>query len=158
MGAFAFLNEEEMLKIIDSIDKYASALNKSRLLIDQVKIATISTSRLIRKQIVNMIENIQKGEFSIPITDDINMCILKAEQEFYYNNSYNFWYAIDANGRVVGSIGLKKMDFEKAEIKKFFVAQEYRGKGVAQKLMQVFDQCFHKTWLQSPILRNSRQA
>ena len=136
-GAFEFLNEAEMLKIIDSIDKYSSALEKNRLQQDKVKIATISTSRTIRKQIISMITNIQKNEFAIPVTDEINMCVLKAEQEFYYNKSYNFWYAVDDNGRIVGSVGLKKIDEGKGEIKKFFVIEEYRGKGVAQKLLQV---------------------
>ncbi len=134
-GAFEFLDEAEMLKITESIDRYSSALEKSRLIRERVKILTLSTSRTIRKQIVNMIENIQKNEFSIPITEAINTCVLKAEQDFYYNNSYNFWYAIDDNGKIVGSVGLKKIDATKGEIKKFFVIKEYRGKGVAQKLM-----------------------
>lgn len=134
-GAFEFLTEEDQDQIIHAIQKYGEALKKSRLIREQIKIHTLSTSRAIRKQIIAMIENIQKGEFLLPITDDINACILRAEEEFYYNNSYNFWYAIDNNGRVIGSMGLKKIDDHRGEIKKFFVAQNYRGKGVAQKLM-----------------------
>ncbi len=134
-GAFELLKESEMLEIIGSIEKYSTALEKSRLLKEQIKVATISTSHAIRKQIVHMIENIQKREFSIPITDEINQCVLKAENDFYYRRSYNFWYAIDNNGRIIGSIGLKKIDSVTGEIKKFFVVSEYRGKGVAQKLM-----------------------
>ncbi len=134
-GAFEFLTEEEQGQLIYAIQKYGEALKKSRLAREQVKIHTLSTSRAIRKQIIAMIEHIQKGEFLLPITDDINACILKAEEEFYYNNSYNFWYAVDKNGAVIGSMGLKKIDNQTGEIKKFFVAQNYRGKGVAQKLM-----------------------
>jgi N-acetylglutamate synthase-like GNAT family acetyltransferase len=102
---------------------------------EQVKIHTLSTSRAIRKQIISMIEHIQKNEFLLPIPDNINACILRAEDEFYYNNSYNFWYAVDTNGVVIGSMGLKKIDEHQGEIKKFFVDSTYRGKGVAQKLM-----------------------
>lgn len=35
----------------------------------------------------------------------------------------------------IASIGLKQIDDHTGEIKKFFVAQNYRGKGVAAKLM-----------------------
>ena len=135
-GAFEFLSEEDQNQIIDSIQKYGEALEKSRSLREQVKIFTLSTSRKVRKQIIRMIETIQKDEFLLPIQSDINAGVLKAEEEFYYNNSYNFWYAVDNNGTVIGSIGLKKLDMCSAEIKKFFVDQRYRGKGVAQKLLK----------------------
>ncbi|MBI2707448.1 MAG: MarR family transcriptional regulator [Proteobacteria bacterium] len=134
-GAFEFLTEADQDQIINAIEKYASALEKSRCLRDQVKIHRLSTPRTIRKQIITMIETIQKGEFSLPITDDINACILRAEEDFYYNNSYNFWYATDKDGTIIGSIGLKKIDDQTAEIKKFFIHQSYRGKSVAPKLM-----------------------
>lgn len=134
-GAFEFLTEEDQENIIQAIQKYANALERSREVRGQIKIHTLSTSRAIRKQIVAMIENIQRNEFLLPITDDINLCILKADEEFYYNKSYNFWYAVDHQGTVMGSIGLKKLDDHTGEIKKFFVAQSYRGKGVASKLM-----------------------
>lgn len=134
-GSFEFLTDKEISEIIQSITKYCDALERSRVLREQIKIMTLSTSRTIRKQIIEMIENIQKNEFSIPITDEINSCVLKAEEEFYYNHSYNFWYAVNDKGKIIGSIGLKKIDNRFGEIKKFFVAQEYRGKGVAQKLL-----------------------
>lgn len=136
LGAFEFLNEVSQHEIIAAIQKYSEALEKSRLQKEQVKILTLPTSRTVRKQIMQMIANIQKNEFSIPVPKDINISILKAEEEFYFNNSYNFWYAIDANGIVIGSIGLKKIDPNNAELKKFFVRQDYRGKRIAQKLMQ----------------------
>lgn len=134
-GALEFLTENEQDQIIDAMQKYANALEKSRLSREQVKIHTLSTSRTIRKQIVYMIENIQKKEFSLPITDKINTCITKAEEEFYFNKSYNFWYAVDDIGTIIGSIGLKKIDDNNAELKKFFVHVKYRGKGVARKLL-----------------------
>lgn len=134
-GAFEFLTEEDQQQIINAIQKYADALEKSRAVREHIKIHTLSTSRTIRKQIVAMIENIQKHEFLLPITEDLNACVLRAEEEFYYNKSYNFWYAVDEQGMVIGSIGLKNIDAHTAEIKKFFVAQNYRGKGVASKLM-----------------------
>lgn len=135
-SSFEFLADKEIEQILQSISTYCNALEKGRLIREGIKIMTLSTSRTIRKQIVSMVEAIQKDEFSIPITDEINLCILKAEEDFYYNHSYNFWYAIDENGKIVGSIGLKKINNRFGEIKKFFVSKEYRGKGVAPKLMK----------------------
>lgn len=134
-GAFEFLSEDEQNQILEAIQVYASALEKSRLLREQIKINTLSTSRTLRKQIVSLIEDIQKNEFSLPITDEINACILKAETDFYYNKSYNFWYATDNKGEIIGCIGLKKIDDDNAELKKFFVHKQFRSKGVAKKLM-----------------------
>ena len=134
-GAFEFLSEDEQNQILEAIQIYELALEKSRLLREQIKINTLSTSRTIRKQIISLIEDIQKDEFSLPITDEINACILKAETDFYYNKSYNFWYAINNTGEIIGCIGLKKIDEDNAEIKKFFVHKQFRGKGVAKKLM-----------------------
>lgn len=136
-SSFEFLTDKEIEQIIQSISLYGSALEKGRLIREQIKIMTLSTSRTIRKQIISMIENIQRTEFAISITNEINLCVLKAEEHFYYNNSYNFWYAIDDTGKVVGSVGLKKIDNRLGEIKKFFVSKAYRGKGVAQKLMKI---------------------
>jgi len=134
-GAFEFLSEDEQDQIIAAIQKYALALEKSRILREQIKINTLSTSRTIRKQIISLIEDIQKNEFSLAITDEINVGILKAETEFYYNKSYNFWYATSNTGEIIGCIGLKKIDEDNAELKKFFVHKQFRGKGVAKKLM-----------------------
>ncbi|MBS0185614.1 MAG: bifunctional helix-turn-helix transcriptional regulator/GNAT family N-acetyltransferase [Proteobacteria bacterium] len=134
--AFEFLTKDDQTDIIRAITLYANALEKSRNLRDDVRIATLSTSRTLRKQIVNMIEKIQKNEFSIPITDTTNLCVLRAEEDFYYDHTCNFWYATNSSGDILGSIGLKKIDDQYAELKKFFVKKAYRGKGVAQKLMK----------------------
>jgi N-acetylglutamate synthase-like GNAT family acetyltransferase len=83
-----------------------------------------------------MISDIQGKEFLLPITAETNAGVLKAEEEFYYNNSYNFWYAVNAEGKILGSIGLKKINRQYGEIKKLFMIKEYRSKGVAQKLME----------------------
>lgn len=134
-GAFEYLTEEDIVQVIHGITKYGEALEKSRTVRDAVKIVTLSTSRTIRRQIVSMVSNIQKKEFLIPITPEINSGIIKAENEYYYNNSYNFWYATNDEGKILGSIGLKQIDDRIGEIKKLFVIPEYRSKGVAQKLL-----------------------
>ncbi len=134
-GAFEFLSEEGIQKVLEGINLYAEALEKNRHK-KQVKILTLSTSRPLRHKIVKMIETIQKGEFNIPITPDINESVLKAEDHFYYNHSYNFWYAVDKEDKVIGSIGLKKWNDSFGEIKKMFVIPEYRSQGLAKTLLK----------------------
>ncbi len=134
-GAFDFLTEEEQQNIVESIQKYAIALEKNRLIQEGIKIQTLSTSRVIRSQIITLIEQIQKDEFLLPITPEINASVLKAETEYCYNHTCNFWYAVNNAGEIIGSIGLKKIDSINAEIKKLFVHARYRGKGVAKKLL-----------------------
>ncbi|MCE5294966.1 MAG: hypothetical protein LLF94_10200, partial [Chlamydiales bacterium] len=52
---------------------------------------------------------------------DLNVGIIRLEEEYYYNKSYNFWYATDSKGTIIGCVGLKKLDKNNGEIKKFFV-------------------------------------
>jgi len=133
-GAFDFMTESDQDKLLESITHYSEALEKYRHISENIKIFTLSKSNTIRKQIVSMIESIQICEFAINITPEINECIFKAEDSFYFNNSYNFWYATNDKGEVIGSIGLKKINSSCGEVKKFFVKKEYRGKNVAQTL------------------------
>ncbi len=135
-GAFQYLSEDEQDAIIKAIDTYSHALEVSRKVVSGIKILTLSTSRPLRKQIIAMVEDIQKNEFAIPITDDVNASILRAEETFYYNNSYNFWYATNEQGTVIGSIGLQKIDDKNGQLVKLFVDTRYRGKGIAQKLLE----------------------
>ncbi len=134
LNAFRFLGRKDQEQIIDAIKKYALALEKARVKngLAKVKILTLSTSRALRKKVKNMVENIQKNEFGL--TDD-NDCILKAEDEFCYNNSCNFWYAINDENEIIASVGLKKIDKQNSELKKFYVAKEYRGQKLSQALI-----------------------
>jgi DNA-binding MarR family transcriptional regulator/N-acetylglutamate synthase-like GNAT family acetyltransferase len=133
-AALHFLDKQDQKLILKAIKKYAKALELSREKKDTVKILKLSTSRLIRKKIISMIEKIQIDEFKIPITEEINACILKPEEHFIYKNECNFWYAASDNGKIIGSIGLKMIDMNSAEIKKFFVHNNYRNHGVAWQL------------------------
>lgn len=133
--AFHFLTLEDREQLIHAIEKYAAALEQGRVIREQIKILKLSTSRTLRKQIIYMIEQIQINEFHIPITPEINSPILKAEDEYYYHRTCNFWYAVDGQGAIIGCIGLKKLNEKQGEVKKFFVIPEYRGLGVAQQLM-----------------------
>ena len=143
-GAFKFLKESEMIEITNAIYKYSIALEQNRSMTPNIKIATLSTSRMIRKQIINIISEIQRNEFSISIDEKTNISILKAEQYFHYNNSCNFWYAIADDGQIIGGIGLRKINQDYGEIKKFFVIKAYRGTGVAKQLFSTLTHAAYK--------------
>lgn len=134
LNAFRFLGQKDQDQIVDAIKKYAHALEKARVKNHnkEIKILTLSNSKILRNNIKKMIDDILQNEYGVY---DDNSCVIKAEEEFYYNNSCNFWYAIDEKGAVIGSVGLFKIDANNAEIKKFYVDKQYRGRKVAQGLI-----------------------
>lgn len=136
IGALDHMSKAEKKQLLDSIQSYANALEKSRIERDSIKIQTLTNSRPLRHQVIHMIERIQIDEFGIPITPEINASILKAEEEFTYDNRCHFWYATNKDGHIVGSIGLKRVSSNVGEVKKFFVRKDFRGKGIANKLMK----------------------
>jgi putative acetyltransferase len=89
-----------------------------------------------KNQIGEMIINIQRGEFNVPITlaDQPDLAIIP---EFYQKNRGNFWVVLNDTNEVVGSIALIDMGGHEGAIRKMFVKKEYRGKefGIAQKLL-----------------------
>ncbi|MBA4749773.1 MAG: MarR family transcriptional regulator [Alphaproteobacteria bacterium] len=133
-GAFAFLTEDEQTYILSAINLYANALEKSRKIGDQIKIHTLSTSRTLRRQVVAMIEDIQTHELGLNLPVGLNDSILKAERVYHYKNRTHFWYALDESGKIVGSIGLGFLEDGIGELKKFFVAKEYRRQGLGRRL------------------------
>lgn len=158
--AFVRLSENDQESIVQAIEKYSNALEESRIEAKgaQHKINTLSTSRILRKQLVGMIEHIQKEEYSLPVTPETNSCVLKAEEEFCFNHSCNFWYATDEKGQLIGCIGLKKLGKDSAELKKFFVVREFRGKGIAQRLLETLFKAAQKHSFKALYLGSLDQA
>lgn len=149
IGALDRLTSHDHQSILESLKMYGDSLEKSRLEREKIKIHTLSSSRPLRKQIIHMIETIQVNEYALPITPDINACILKTEETFSCGNKCNFWYATNDTGLIIGSIGLKKINDSTAEVKKFFVHQNFRGKGTAHKLMKKMVQTAQKNGFQN---------
>lgn len=52
----------------------------------------------------------------------------------YIENGGNLWIALDEEKNVVGTIALVKHDKHAAELKKLYVRQDYRGKGLSKEL------------------------
>ena len=52
----------------------------------------------------------------------------------YIEKKGNFWLAINENDDAAGTIGLRIVNEEIAEIKYFYLKEDYRGTGLAQRL------------------------
>ena len=98
-----------------------------------VKIETYTNSD--KKDVADLIVQIQNGEFGIPITlpmqPDLNDI-----PGFYQTNSGNFWVA-KMDDKITGTISLLDIGDRKGALRKMFVDKDYRGKqfGVGQQLL-----------------------
>ncbi|MES2217942.1 MAG: GNAT family N-acetyltransferase [Pseudomonadota bacterium] len=88
-----------------------------------------------KDKIINLILDIQIGEFGIPITikdqPDLNNI-----PSFYQKGAGNFWVARSGD-KIIGTIALIDIGNSQCVLRKMFVAKEYRGKdkGIAQELL-----------------------
>lgn len=96
-------------------------------------------------EVVNLILNIQRDEFNVPIKAEDQPDLFEIN-EFYRKDGGEFWVAF-INKELVGTISLKIFDKENKEgaIRKVFVKKEFRGKkyGVAYSLINTLvDYCY----------------
>jgi N-acetylglutamate synthase-like GNAT family acetyltransferase len=86
-------------------------------------------------QAVGLILHIQNVEAKLAIALEDQPDLLDIERN-YVQTGGGFWVALDANGNVVGTIGLQLKTAQIAVMKKFFVAAAWRGagKGCASRL------------------------
>ncbi|AMS42256.1 GNAT family N-acetyltransferase [Aminobacter aminovorans] len=85
--------------------------------------------------VVNVILPIQRDEFGFDVTVD-HQPDLRIIPEFYQRDLGDFWVA-EADGKIVGTIGLVDIGDGLAALRKMFVAAEWRGRehGIAAKLL-----------------------
>ena len=88
-----------------------------------------------KKEVADLILSIQKSEFGIPITLEMQPD-LNEIPKFYQTNNGNFWIA-KLGEEIVGTISLLDIGNRNAALRKMFVNKNYRGKefGVGQKLL-----------------------
>lgn len=88
-------------------------------------------------QIDEFICKIQRTEFNLQSPEKFNFCLYKMDN--YYkgnNNRINFFIALDGTD-IVGSIGLRNLDSSQCELRKFYVASNYRSKGLGKRLFEL---------------------
>jgi len=88
-----------------------------------------------QQQVIELIDSILKELGVIPLSNQ-----LIDDPDLYqiakiYQGQSRFWVALK-NEQVIGTVGVRKINHTKAKLVRMFVAKEYRGKGVAQKLLK----------------------
>ena len=78
-----------------------------------------------RESLIEMILEIQRKEFQIPITRE-DQPDLAAIPRFYQQGNGNFWVAL-CDGQVVGSVGLLDIGNQQVALRKMFVQAGFRG-------------------------------
>ena len=78
-----------------------------------------------KKEIIDLILNIQNNEFNIAITSD-QQPDLHNIKGYYQTGCGNFWVAVKS-GKVIGTISLIDIGDNQAALRKMFVHQDYRG-------------------------------
>ena len=88
-----------------------------------------------QQQIVDLILDIQRNEFGVPITRQAQPD-LESIPSFYQKNNGNFWIAV-VDTKVVGTIALLDIGNFRGALRKMFVHKDFRGKesGVGQILL-----------------------
>lgn len=73
--------------------------------------------------------------------------------EVYSTEDSRYWVAVDLNGRVVGGVGIGRLEEGLCELQKMYLLPEARGSGTAQRLMdkalafasKYYKQCYLET-------------
>lgn len=60
--------------------------------------------------------------------------IEKDDNGVYVRKGGNMWIALNNNKEIIGTIAMYKHDKETAELKRLYVREDYRGKGVSKEL------------------------
>ncbi|PWT95959.1 MAG: GNAT family N-acetyltransferase [Bacteroidetes bacterium] len=99
------------------------------------KIEITSFRSLYKEQVIQLILDIQRNEFKVPITLQ-DQPDLENVEAFYQAKKGNFWVAND-EGKVVGTVALLDVGNNIGALRKMFVRDKYRGKeiGVGQQLL-----------------------
>ena len=71
----------------------------------------------------------------------------------YHGTEEGFWLLLD-EGRVIGSVAIRKKDGMTCELKRLYLQGDYRGQGLGQKLYEFAEECaraarYKKIWLDS---------
>ncbi len=90
------------------------------------------------ESLLSLIEDTLQGEFNFNITPSKagNIDDVHDIQKAYLSNGGGFWIIIE-NDEVIGSIGLEKTSGSRGCIKRFYVRDSYRRKGLGERLLNM---------------------
>lgn len=91
-----------------------------------------------------VIKLVRKVLFEIFNTEAENIEDLEnIEQEYFENNGV--FYVVEDNGKIIGTIAVKKEEDNIARIKRMFIDKEYRKQGIGQRLLdRIIEFCKNK--------------
>lgn len=87
------------------------------------------------KKINDFIISIYVDEFGFEQSRNVLEC---CNNNMFENSGGRLWMALDDSDEVIGTIAVFKHSSSTAELKKFYVRQEYRGTTVAKSLYNTF--------------------
>jgi len=90
-----------------------------------------------KNDIMDLILDIQRNEFEIPISKD-DQPDLSDIPNFYQSGNGNFWVAMNTKNQIIGTIALIDIGNQQGALRKMFVKKNYRGRtyNVANLLLQ----------------------
>nr|WP_236673053.1 GNAT family N-acetyltransferase [Flavobacterium tagetis] len=105
--------------------------------------------------------NSQNADFSKLIVQlDVNLASRNGEMQEYFNQFNkvdNIKHVIIAyvNGIAVGCGAIKQFDAESVEVKRMFVSDEYRGRGISRKILSELENWAKELGYESTVLETS---
>jgi len=79
-----------------------------------------------KKQVINLILSIQKGEFNIKVDENDRPDLQDIQSYYLENNSGNFWLAL-YNNNVVGTVSIKHIDQKQLALQNMYIHKDFRG-------------------------------
>jgi len=110
-----------------------------------------------KQEVIEMVTDILGEMFNGDPTE------FKLLKEFNITKDYIYYLVAIVNGNIVGTGALKKLNKKEVRLKRMYVMAEYRGRGIAQKILdqliqyakkQKFKRILFHTY---PIMKNARQ-
>lgn len=105
---------------------------------DNLLLKTMIKFRLAKngdeKEILNLIDTVL-SEYSLslePFGADFDVTDI---DKFYFNND-GWFQVIEDNDKIVGSVGIYKIDNSTCELRKMYIYKEYQGKGLGKTLLE----------------------
>lgn len=100
----------------------------------KMTINIIEYNKPYKEELIEFILSIQKNEFNININRN-DQPDLENIDRYYLDSGGQFWLALSHHQKIIGTIGLIRLDNNKSALKKMFVDEDYRNLKIGKKLL-----------------------
>lgn len=98
----------------------------------KMTINIIEYNKPYKEELIEFILSIQKNEFNINISRN-DQPDLENIDRYYLNSGGQFWLALNHHQKIIGTIGLIRLDNNKSALKKMFVDEDYRNLKIGKR-------------------------